>query len=72
MRIAEETETKLLKVARPCPFCFSTNLVLVDVTPDGSGKYWAVGCLGCHASGPCRTEGKPELAVEFWNGDENA
>lgn len=47
---------------KPCPFCGSTNLIVVK---EGPLSKWAA-CMGCNAQGPVEF-GDEEQAISSWN-----
>lgn len=58
-------EANLLKPAKPCPFCLSNDLALINCDTQARGGLWAVACVECRAGGPmCDL---PEEAVRLWN-----
>lgn len=63
--MTKDQEAKLLKDAKPCPFCLSNNLALVNCDTQVRGGLWAVGCVDCKAGGPMHNF--PEETVELWN-----
>jgi len=62
---------KLDPTLRPCPFCSSGKIILLDVsdTFEGGDKVWFAQCKNCEAGGPIPEGGNQntEEAIQRWN-----
>jgi len=63
-----KTLAKLEPTLRPCPFCSSKKVILLDLAT--KEEVWFVNCQNCFAGGPYPLDGEntPKIAADEWNG----